>query len=182
MERNDATSTDETVMEQSDSTSGVAPYELATLAGRIDPERCVSEPKEAIAAAERLLQEAKAASERAHEEERTKHLELEIAQMPRINWVHALKEITGQARRDRAVECFLELMEHHDPGKSKQHLNDYKRDGFISAEIFAFQLLFERMKEQKPKKGKQGRRISEHDGRLRTELVGLVPRKPRKRV
>jgi hypothetical protein len=30
-------------MEQSDSTSGVTPYELATLASRIDPERCASD-------------------------------------------------------------------------------------------------------------------------------------------
>ena len=35
-------------------------------------------------------------------------------------------------------------------------------------------------KQPKRKKGKQGRRISEHDGRLRTELLALLPKKPRK--
>jgi len=33
----------------------VTPYQLATLASRIDPERCSTNPNEAIAAAERLL-------------------------------------------------------------------------------------------------------------------------------
>jgi len=66
MEQNDATSTEETVMVQSDSTSEVTPYELATLASRICPERCFSDTKEAIAAAERLLQETEASIKRAH--------------------------------------------------------------------------------------------------------------------
>jgi hypothetical protein len=59
-----------TVMEQSDLTGEVTPYELATLASWICPERCASDPKEAIAAAERLLQEADAAIDRAYQEER----------------------------------------------------------------------------------------------------------------
>ena len=119
-------------MEQSDSTSGVTPYELATLASRIHSERCASDPKEAIAAAERLLQEAEVASDRAYQEERRKEWELEEAQMPPINWVRALKQITGQDRRDRAEERFIEFMEHELPGKAKQQLNRYRRDGFTS--------------------------------------------------
>jgi hypothetical protein len=38
-------------MEQSDSMNKVTPYELATLASRINPERCTGDPKGAIAAA-----------------------------------------------------------------------------------------------------------------------------------
>lgn len=170
-------------MEQSDSTSRVTAYELATLASRIYPERCASDPKEAIAGAERLLEEAEAAIDRAYQEERKKEWELEEAQMPRENWVRALKQITGQERRNRAVERFLEFMEHELPGKSKQQLNSYRRDGFTQYDIDMLQHHFmDWLKEPRRKKGRQGRRISEHDGRLRTELLGLVPRKPPKRA
>jgi hypothetical protein len=120
----------------------VTPYELATLASRINPERCISDPREAIAAAERLLQEAAVAIDRAHQEEGRKDWEREEAQMPRINWVRALKEITGQKRRDRAVKRFLEFVEHEEPEESKQHLNLYKCDGFPASEMFAYQELF----------------------------------------
>jgi hypothetical protein len=169
------------IMEQNDSTNGVTLYELATLASRIYPEGCISDPKEAIAAAERLLQEAEAAIDRAYQEERTKEYELELAQMPRIDWVSALKQITGQERRDRAVKRFLEWMEHERPGKSKQELETLKRDGINEDDIYMFQHHFMKwLKERKRKKGTQGRRISERDGRLRTDLVRLVARKPRK--
>jgi hypothetical protein len=142
-------------------------YELATLASRIDPERCASDPKEAIAAAERLLQEAEAAIEHAHQEEGRKDWEREEAQIPRVNWVDALKEITGQKRRDRAVERFLAYMEHEEPQFKKQ-VKLYKRDGFPANEMFAYQELFMNwLKEPKRKKVKQGRRISKRDGRLR---------------
>jgi hypothetical protein len=168
-------------MEESDSTSRMTPYELATLASRIDPERCVRDPKEAIAAAERLLEKAEAAIDRVYQEERSKEWELEEAQMPRMEWIRALKEITGQKRKDRAVHHFRAYMEREEP-QYKQALNQYKRDGFPVAELLAYQELFRTwLKEPKHKKGKQGRRRSEHDGRLRTQLVGLVPTKPRKR-
>ena len=55
-------------MEQGESISTLKPYELATLASRICPEFCVSDPKEAIAAAERLFCEAKRTIDRAHQE------------------------------------------------------------------------------------------------------------------
>jgi hypothetical protein len=167
-------------MEQSDSTRRVTSYQLATLASRICPERCTSDPKEAIAAAERLLQGAKVAIERAHQEEGRKYWERYEAEIPRLNWIHALKEITGQNRRDRAVKRFRAYMEHEEP-EFKQQVNLYERDGFPADEMFAYQELFRKwLKDPRRRKGKQGRRISEHDGRLRTELVGLVPRKPRK--
>jgi hypothetical protein len=169
---------EKTVMEQNDSTSGLTPYELATLASRIYPERCASDPKEAIAAAERLLQEAEAAIDRGYQEERRKEWELEEAQMPRINWVRALKQITGQERRDRAAERFREFMEHGLPGKSKQQLSAYKRDGFTEEEIYFLQRHFtDWQKEPKRKKGKQGRvKNPEKDDRKRarpTLMSGL---------
>ena len=156
------------------------PYELATLASRIDPGRCINNPKEAIAASERLLQEAEVAIERPYEEERRKERKRYDASVPRVNWVPALKEITGQKRRDRALERFQAFMEHEEP-KYKQQLNLYKRDGFPADEMFAYQDLYMNWtKQPKRKKGKQGRRISEHDGRLRTPLGRLLPKKPRK--
>jgi hypothetical protein len=168
-------------MEESDSTSSVTPYELATLASRINPERCITDPKEAIAAAEQLLQEAEAAINRAYQEERTKEWKLEEAQMPRENWAPALKQITGESRRDRATRRFLEFLEHEVPGKAKRQLGFYKREGFTQEDIDSLQHHFKNWKKQpKRKKGKQGRRKSESDARLRTDLVGLIPRKPRK--
>ena len=162
-------------MEQSDSTSGVTPYELATLATRINPERCISDPKQAIAAAERLLQEAEVAIERAYQEGRRKEWELEEAQMPPVNWVRALKQITDQDRRDRAEERFLEFMEHELPGKSKQQLNRYRRDGFTQYDIDTLQHHFTNwQKEPKRKKGKQGRvKNPEKDGRTKPKLTPL---------
>jgi hypothetical protein len=194
MEQNDAISPEETVIEQSDSTSGVTPYELATLASRICPERCFSDPEEAIAAAENLLREAGAALWRAYQEEREKEWEQEEAQMPRINWIEAVKQITGQERRDRAVKRFLHFIEHdaeHNglPGRfapcgsPKQQLEYKRRQGFTHWEVSHLQREFTSWtKEPKRKKGKQGRRISEHDSRLRTPSVRLLPTKPRKPI
>lgn len=158
----------------------VTPYQLATLASRIDPERCRNDPKGAIVAAEQLLQEAKVPGERAHEEERRKDSEREEAEIPRVNWIRALKEITGQKRRDRAVKRFQAFMDQEEP-KYREHLNLYKRDGFPADEMFAYQHLFLGwLKEPKRKKGKQGRRISESDGRLRIGSMRLVATKRQK--
>ena len=162
------------VMEESDATSEVTPYELATLATRINPERCTSDPKKAIAAAERLLQEAEVAIERAYQEGRRKEWETEVAQMPHINWVKGLKQITDQERRDRAEERFLEFMEHQLPGKSKQQLNHYRRNGFIEDDIAMLQHYFmDWLKAPKRKKGKQGRVRSVADGRAKPKLTPL---------
>jgi hypothetical protein len=184
MEQDDATSTEETVMEQSDSESGITPYELATLASRIDPARCASDPKEAVSAAERLLGEADAALDRAYQERRTKEWKEELVKAPRIDWVQAAKQITGQKRRDRALQHFLQLIKHIWPRRWEEELKRFKREGLTEDDDICYlQQDFEKWRNQpKRKKGRQGRRISEHDGRLRTQLVGLVPRKPRKRV
>jgi len=168
-------------MEQSDSTIRVTPYELATLASRIYPEGCISDPEEAIAAAERLLTEAKYASWRAEAKKRkAKEYSADYDKWldTRVDWVRGIKDITRERRRDRATRRFAKFME-DDP----EDLSRYKRDGFTMLEVMVLEHQFSSWRKQpKRKKGKQGRRISEHDGRLRTELSGLVPRKPRKRA
>ena len=172
---------DLTALEEGDSTSRVIPYELATLASRINPERCASAPKEAIAAAEVLLQEAELAISDAYQEKCQKAWDQEIARAPRIKWTEGLKRITGQKRRDRAEKRFLEFIEHIWPVRWKQSVNHFMRDGFTEEEdIYHLKRYFtDWLNKPKRKKGKQGRRISKSDGRLRTELVRLVPRKPR---
>jgi hypothetical protein len=183
MEQSDSTG-EVTPYEQSDSTGEPTPYELATLASRICPKRCVSDPRGAIDAAERLLKEADAAIGRTYQEERQKEWEDYLAQAPRIKWVKAVKQITGQKRRDRAEKRFLEFIEQTRPRGSKWMLERFMSDGFIEDyDIHNLQREFINwLKKPKRNKGKQGRRVSDHDGRLRTELAGLVPRKPRKRV
>jgi hypothetical protein len=178
---------EKTVMEQSDSISKVTPYELATLASRIDPERCASAPEEAIAAAESLLSEAQNAiavvekRERKHEEEWTAHAKRLTD--THLDWVRGIKDITGENRRDRATMRFTQYMAQGASPKVKAEFSRYKRDGFTLADVNLLQFEFRHWRKQpKRKKGKQGRRISAYDGRLRTKLVGLVVTKPRKRV
>lgn len=103
--------------------------------------------------------------------------------MPRINWVEALKQITGQKRRDRAVKRYLEYTKHgKPPGNPRRQLEHGRREGFTPYEIDYLQHHFLNwLNKPKHKKGKQGRRISDFDGRLRTALLGLIPRKPQKR-
>jgi hypothetical protein len=71
---------------------------------------------------------------------------------------------------------FTEFMKHESPGS----LAGYRRDGFTPFELYSLQRKFAEWK--KRPKGKQGRRLSEQDGRLRTKLSGLVPRKPGKQA
>jgi hypothetical protein len=92
-------------MEQSDSTRKVKPYELATLASRIDPERCAGDPKGAIAAAEKLLTQAQSAIAREEAEKRKEQKDFEERYYPKsIDWAHGIKQITGQDRRERATK------------------------------------------------------------------------------
>ena len=158
----------------------VTPYELATLASRIDPERCMKDLSGALTAAVELLRSAKDVLRRAAEEDRRNEQEQqefdEQHETKCVGWAKGIKEITGEQRRDRATSKFTEFVKHESPG----NLGAYKRDGFTPIEIHELQDEFVEWKKQ-PKR-KQGRRRSEHDGRLRTELVGLVPTKPRKRA
>ena len=142
----------------------------------------MSNPKGAIAAAEKLFNEAKYASARAEAEDRKNEEEQaawdkEVSE-GRVDWVPGIKNITGDRRRDRATKRFAEFMEHEASGKN---FRDYKRDGFTVQELFELNHKFTQWKKQpKCKKGKQGRRISDHDGRVRVGSMRLVPIKPRK--
>ena len=166
-------------MEQSDPRRSVTPYELATLAIRMDPEHCARHPAEAIANALRLLETAEVVSKHAEEEKRRDEEEWEVLLESRIDWVHGIKHITRERRRDRAARWFAEFMKHEAPGNDLSH---YKLAGFTILEQHHFWKEFSHWKKQpKRQKGRQGRRISERDGRLRSDLVGLIPKKPRKR-
>jgi hypothetical protein len=131
-------------MEQSDSTSSVTPYELATLASRIYSEHC-GNPKEAIAVAERLLSEARYAIARAEAEERKSEEKLEEhvkeLETTRVDWVRGIKDITSERRRDRATRRFAEFMKGED-------LSHYKRDGFTVLEVMIFEHQFENWRKQ----------------------------------
>ena len=158
----------------------VTAYELATLASRIDPERCMKDPSGALKVAVDLLRSAKYVLWCAEEEDRRNEQEGQeeekYYESKCVDWAKGIKEITGEQRRDRATSKFTEFVKYESPGD----LGGYKRDGFTPIEIHLLQGEFVEWK-KKPKR-KQGRRRSEHDGRLRTELVGLVPTKPRKRA
>src|SRR5262245_38631262 len=110
--------------EQSDSTSRVTPYELATLASRIHPERCGREPQRALDDALDVLKKAEYALSRAKEEE--KHLEAYEKAFDEIreDWGRGIKEITGERRRDRATRRFTEFMEQKAPGNDLSHLSE----------------------------------------------------------
>jgi hypothetical protein len=166
--------------EQSDSTSRVTPYELATLASRINPDLCARDPMRALDDALTFLKNAEWALYRLKEEEKEldEYCEAVVSGKIREDWVRGIKQITGERRLDRATRKFTDFMEHEEPGSDLSH---YQIDGFTLLEIHEFERDFANLKKQpKRKKGKQGRRISERDGRLRTELVGLAPTKPRK--
>ena len=161
----------------------VTPYELATLASRIDPDLCGSDAEKAIALAQTLLIHAENAivlreqEDRLNEEEREAYNE---ALESRVDWAQGTKDITRESRRDRAIKRFCKFMKQQG---LENDLARYKRDGFTLNDVSHFQHEFEKWKKQpKRKKRKQGRRRSEHDGRLRTKLVELVPTKPRKRA
>src|SRR6516225_2938477 len=126
-------------MEQSDPTNRVTPYELATLAARICPERCMSDPEGAIAAAQRLLSEGKMALTKERMEERREEREdAEIRKHmteTREDWPRAIKDITCEARRDRAIKRFKQFLDYRYPGEAKERLSIYKRDGVTLQEI-----------------------------------------------
>ena len=174
-----------TTTEQSDSTSRVTPYELATLAARICSEHCIADPKGAIAAAQRLLAQGKFALRLAEEQERIeKEVEEErerIVKEERVDWSRGIKLITRETRRDRAMKRFKQFLEYEYPGEAEEQLSIYKRDGFTLHEELSLEAVFSNWRKQpKRKKGKQGRRISEHDGRLRMGSMRLLPIRPRK--
>jgi hypothetical protein len=158
----------------------VTPYELATLASRINPQRLDQNPAGALKDALEILCYAVGVMRRDAAEEREVARETEederICETKSVGWAKGTKEITGEQRRDRAMSKFTEFMKQQSPG----NVASYRQDGFTPNEIYNLRRKFAEWKKQP--KGKQGRRLSEHDGRLRTELSGLVPRKPRKQA
>jgi hypothetical protein len=168
------------------STGRVTPYELAMLAAKIVPGYCTGNPEKAIAVAQSLLFHAQNALERKEAEDRKNEEEWEAWQKEqgetRVDWAYGVKKITNERRRDRAIKKFTQFMK-HEPLEGARNLDHYRHDGFTLDDAFYFADRFDDWKKQpKRKKGKQGRKISDYDGRLRTELVGLVPKKPRKRA
>ena len=158
----------------------VTPYELATLASRINPERLDQDPDAALEDALEILRSAVHVIWRDAAEEKQVARETEederIYETKSVGWAKGTKEITGEQRRDRAMSKFTEFMKQQSPGNVPR----YRQDGFTPNEIYNLRRKFAEWKKQP--KGKQGRRLSEHDGRLRTELSGLVPRKLRKQA
>lgn len=151
----------------------VTPYELATLAARISPGRCTEEPQNAVLDAMDLLN---AAENLISADEKAAANRDEMLLERSVNWAKGIKKITKQTRRDRAEHWFRRFMDGADTSV-------YKRDGFTRLDVHELAPRFaEWMEKPKRRKSKQGRRISKHDGRLRTELVGLVPTKPPKRA
>jgi len=166
----------------------VTPYQLATLASRIDPERCLKDPTGVLRAALDLLRRAEHEVWCAMEEDKRDQEWFEehenFMESTRVDWAKGTREITRERRRERAARKFTEFLKDQAPALRAKHVpgwpgnpSDYKRDGFTLAEIDAFELEFAEWK--KPRKGKRGRRISESDGRLRTELVALIPTRPK---
>src|SRR5438874_4515853 len=156
---------EKTKMEQSDSVNRVTPYDLATLASRIYPDLCGSDPEKAIAFAQTLLIHAKNAivrrerEEKLDEEEREEYKEILES---RVAWGRGIKDITRESRRDRAEKRFCKFMKQREPGNDLAH---YERDGFTLNDLMHFEHEFANWKKQmKRKKRKQGRRRSEHDG------------------
>jgi hypothetical protein len=167
----------------------VTPYQLATLASRIDPERCVKEPSFVLRAALDLLRQAEYEVWCAMEEDKREQGWFEeyekFIENTRVDWAKGTKEITREERRERAARKFTEFLKHQALALRAKHvpgwpgnLRDYKRDGFTLAERDEFQRNFAEWK--KPRKGKQGRRISESDGRLRIGRLRLVATKLQK--
>ena len=157
-------------------------YEVATLASRVSPELCISDPKKAIKVASRLLQVAREGINEAEELEKWRRSEEHQERLGAVEWVEALKEITGQTRRDRAEERFWAFVRDDDPD-SEEMLKSYRNDRFPVSEMRAYRVHFKEWSKKPKRKARgQGRRIREDDGRLRTELIGLEPRKPRKAI
>jgi hypothetical protein len=155
----------------------VTAYELATLASRIYSEHR-ADPEAATAAAKKLFDEARYALARQEAEDK-KNEEWQDENDKWLespeDWVRGIKSITGEKRRDRATRRFAKFME-----GTGQDINLYKRDRFKVQDVMLLEHEFRQWREQpKLKKGKQGRRISEHDGRLRIGSLRLIPTKPR---
>ena len=157
----------------------VTPYELATLASKICPGLCMENPKEAIDVVQRLL----SAARRELQEEEQNEREIEDLNRweaeTRMDWGSGIRSITREQRLERASKRFIKFLGEQNPGGVE--LISCKRQGFTVADVQWLQHLYENWKEEpKSKKGKQGRRISKRDGRLRIGAMKLASQKTSK--
>ena len=166
-------------MEHGDSTNKVTPYELATVASKICPDLCVENPTEAIAVVQRLLSAARIALWQEEQNERELEESNRYDAETRVDWPSGLKSITGEQRLERASKRFIKFLKEQKPDGIE--LVACKREGFTIENAQWLGHLYEMWKEKpKSKKGKQGRRISDRDGRLRIGKMKLAHQKTSK--
>lgn len=155
------------------------PYELATLASKICPDLCVDDPAGAIKVVQQLLSQARVSQWKEVERERTNE---ERATVRFGDWESSVKYITHEQRLERALQRFRKFLKEFGRLPDWIELAACKREGFTDYEESWFEQFYGKWSKEKPKrkKGKQGRRKSASDGRLRTNLIKLVPTKPPK--
>jgi hypothetical protein len=157
----------------------VTPYELATLASKICPGLCMENPTKAIDVVERLLSAARMALWNQEQNERELEEVNRHAAEARMDWASGVRCITREQRLERASKRFIKFLREQNPDGVE--LITCKREGFTIEDAQWLEHLYEMWKEKpKSKKGKQGRRISERDGRLRIGAIKLAPQKTSK--
>jgi hypothetical protein len=167
-------------MNQSASTTKVTPYELATLASKICPGLCVENPKEAIAVVNRLLSAARRRLWEDEQNEREVEEAYKYEAETRIDWASGVRSITHEQRLERALKRFTKFIREENPDGVE--LITCKREGFTIEHAQWLEHLYGGWKEKpkSKKKGRQGRRISERDGRLRIGAMKLASPKTSK--
>jgi len=157
----------------------VTPYELATLASKICPDLCMKNPREAIEVVERLLSAARTALSQWEQNERENEDLNRYEAESRMDWASGLRFITHESRLERASKRFIKFLREENP--EGVELITCKREGFTLADASWLGNLYDIWKEKpKSKKGKQGRRISKRDGRLRIGAMKLATQKTSK--
>lgn len=152
------------------------PYELATLASKICPDLCMKDPREAIKVVERLLSAARGELWQLEQNEREIEDLNRYEAETRVDWASGVRSITREQRLERASKRFIKFLREQNPDGVE--LITCKREGFTIADASWLNHLYEMWKRKpKSKKGKQGRRISKRDGRLRIGAMKLVPQK-----
>lgn len=97
----------------------------------------------------------------------------------RIDWASGVRGITREQRLERASKRFIKFLKEQNPDGVE--LITCRREGFTIQDADWLADLYEEWKEKlKSKKGKQGRRISERDGRLRIGAMKLAAQKSSK--
>jgi len=173
-------------------------YALAMLSMQLCPELCKTKPDEAITIAEKLLwavllhqKKVKQWASKADAGRKQRSQEVAKGKKEPVSYSEAVRFIcdeyfTAHPKLYRAKERFIKFWANENgitEREAKRQLRDYEdgKRNFTCGEALNLKEKYDALKLlPKKKKGKQGRRTSDHDGRLRTDLVGLVPTKPRK--